>query len=112
MSNRKKRSNKTKKVPDPNRLTYADALEATGKALEKSATVLDPILSGLEIGSHTQYKLQTVITMMDGIGKFPGDLPKEKFDQIITYHKLPPEAVDWLVKAGIPARRMTPFATL
>ena len=112
MSKNRKRNNKTKKVSNPNVLTYAEALEATGRARINLAVAADPLQPGLEIGSHTQAKLQAVVAIMDEIGNLPGDFQKEKFDQAITYHKLSPEAIDWLMKAGIPARKITPFATL
>jgi hypothetical protein len=110
MRKRKKRNNKSENIlGHPN---YAEALEMAGRARRGSITPLDKIPTDLGTGSHTQYKLQAVITIMDGIGKLPGDIPKEQFDRPITYHKLQPEAVEWLEKARIPARRVTPFATL
>jgi hypothetical protein len=109
MSKRRKRNNKTEK--NTTALTYADALEAAGRARIDLFAVVDQLQLNLKIGSHTQAKLQAVVAIMDGIGKLPGDFPKEKFDQPITYHKLQPEAVDWLEKNGIPARRIAPFAT-
>ena len=110
MRKRKKRNSNPKKVPDY--LTYAEALEATGRARINLFAAVDSLQSGLEIGSPTQVKLQAVVAIMDGIGKLPGDFSKEKFDQPITYHKLHPDAIEWLEKARIPARRITPFATL
>jgi len=111
MSKGRKRNIRVKKVPNPNVLTYAQALEATGKARLNLIAAVDPLQADLGIGSHTQAKLQAIVGTLDNIGRWPGDFPREKFDQAITYRKLPPKAVDWLVKAGIPAKSISPFAT-
>src|SRR5262249_14826142 len=109
MSKRRKRNSKTKKNTPP--LTYAEALEAAGRARPDLLAAVDPLQSNLEIGSHTQAKLQAVVAIMEFIGKRDGDVPKEKFDQPIKYNRLPAHVLVSLEKNGIPARRITPFAT-
>lgn len=90
---------------------YAEYLEAAGRERVKSITTLDPLLPNLAIDDITQKKLMSVINIMDGIGKMPGDFPKEKFDQPITFHRLPADAIEWLGKNGFRANKTTPFAT-
>jgi len=112
MSKNRKRHNKSKNPLVRSSLTYAQALEATGQARRNLFTVIEYPKPDFDIGTHTQNKLASIVEMMDGIGKSSGDFPKEKFDQAITFHKLPIEAIEWLEKAGIPARRTSPLSTL
>lgn len=113
MSKNKKRNSRiktsTQKVNNPFR--YAESLEATGRERIKSITTLDPLLPNLVIDDITQKKLMSVVNIMDGIGKMPGDFPKEKFDQPIAFHRLPADAIEWLGKNGFRANKTTPFAT-
>ena len=69
------------------------------------------IQPNLTIDPVTQDKLMAILTIMDFIGKLPGDVPKSKFDQPITYHKLPAEAIDYLEKIGVRAREITPLVS-
>jgi hypothetical protein len=114
MSAKRKRGRTTKKALTTAQslpLTYAEALEATGKARVTQFMVLDNIQSNLAISAATQTKIMTTVAIMDGIGKLPGDFSKEKFDKPITYHKLPAEAIEWLKKYGFRAQELTPFVT-
>lgn len=90
---------------------YAEMLEAVGRERVNQFIPLDKLLPNLAIADGTQEKLMGVVAIMDGIGKLPGDLPKEKFDQPITYHKLPTDAIEWLENNGFRARKTTPLAT-
>lgn len=114
MSAKRKRGKNTSKVSKTSEsvhLTYAEALDAAGQARITQFMVFDQVKPNLVISNATQTKLMATVAIMDGIGKLPGDFPKEKFDKPITYHKLPPEAVDWLKKYGFRAQELTPFVT-
>src|SRR5262245_54348351 len=101
MSKGRKRNKNSKKVLNPQRFTYAQALEMTGNARTNLILPYEPLQPGLAIGTHTQAKLMSIITIMTGIGKLPGDFPKNKFDEPITYRKLSSEGIEWLEKAHI-----------
>ena len=95
----------------PVHLTYAQALEAAAEARITQFMVLDKLQPNLAIANATQTKLMATVAIMDGIGKLPGDFPKEKFDKPISYHKLPQEAIDWMKKYGFRVQEFTPFVT-
>lgn len=109
MSTRKRKHNSGKNTITSFR--YAEALEAVGRERVNQFIPLDKLQPNLAIDTGTQEKLMAVVAIMDGIGKLPGDFPKEKFDQPITYHKLQPKAVEWLKNAGLRAEEITPLAS-
>ena len=89
----------------PTSLTYAEALEAVGRARVVSIAQTVRLQPSLSIDTATQAKLIAVTTAMMAVGRLPGDLPPAKFDTPITYHKLSEKSLEWLEKCGIPARR-------
>lgn len=92
-------------------IRYAEKLEEVGRHRVNEFIPYDGLQENLAIDNGTQEKLMSVVAIMDGIGKLPGDFRKSKFDQPITYHKLPIEAVEWLKKSGFRSQEFTPFAT-
>ncbi len=114
MSAKRRKRNTRKNLPPKNAVQsfhYAEALEAIGRERVKQLMPFDKLQLNLSIDNGTQEKLMAVVAIMDGIGKLPGDFPKEKFDHPIKYQKLPLEAVEWLEKVGFRARGITPLAT-
>lgn len=112
MSSKKRKRKRTSQLENAVlSIRYAEKLEEVGKHRVTEFIPFDPLQENLAIDNGTQEKLMSVVAIMDGIGKLPGDFPKEKFDQPITYHKLPTQAVEWLKSAGFQAEAFTPLAT-
>ncbi len=93
-------------------MTYAEALDAVGKARPYLFAVLGKLQPNLLIDIPTQAKLITALSAMMFIGRGPGDFSVEKFDKPITFHKLSRESIEWLEKGGLhPRRKFAPLAS-
>ncbi len=110
MTKRKRRRSKENKLFGDGAITYAGALEVVRRSAR--ATEMIPsveIQPNLAIAPMTQDKLMSVISIMDAIGKLPGDFRKDEFDKPITYRKLSTEVIDYLERIGVRARGITPL---
>lgn len=86
--------------------TYAEALAAVDESDYRSVlfefSVPRPPYPDIPLDPITQVKLATATRLMAFIGRGPGDVPVA---QQIPYRKLRIQSLEWLEKAGIPARR-------
>jgi hypothetical protein len=105
---KRKRTNSTKGAKGSD-LTYAEALEAAGRARVTSMavpiSVIHPLHPKLQVDPAIQVKLVMVTKAMVAVGRSPGDLPVTKFDRPVRYRRLKERSLEWLERFGIPARR-------